>query len=276
MAVVGNIVVHAVISAADYELLETKSPDTLYFVTGSGGITLYKGDTPVGSSGGFSVLSANPIDTTGMVEGTLYLAPNGKMYYRSGSTLGVAFDLRNTADDTAQGNDKAVPSVTAMYSAIAAKIAAAMSGTYRSSVLAPVADITALKAVTGMHDKDICFVEAVNSIYSYDAESSAIADDSSVVAPTGGVGRWLKTSAGFAYSSTDFTWGQDGLELAVRMPANPTDGQLLAWDGTNGVLKWTPMVDAYTKAETNALLAGKASVSDISWNVITPSGAEEP
>ena len=235
----GNPVIHAVVSQANYNDIISKNDDTIYFVITSDGIKLYKGSTLINKDGGFKVLQSNPSDVTSMVEGVLYLAPNGKFYYKSGSTLAVAFDLVQETTKNVSSNASQVPSVTAMYAAIAAEIASAMSGTYRSNILSPVADVTALKAVTGMQDKDVIFVESLNSMFSYDAQSSATANDTTVVAPTSGGGRWLKTQGSFAYDSTDFQWGSNGLELKVKLPTGtPSDGQVLAWDATNSVLKW--------------------------------------
>lgn len=250
---VGNKVVHALISKAAFTELQSKDADTIYFVGDANGLELYKGGTKVG--GGFAVLGSNPSDTTGMQEGVLYLAPNGKMYYKSGSSLVTAFDLVQSTTSDGASNATEVPSVAAMYSAISAAISAAMAGTYRSSVLAPAADVTALKAVTGMEDKDIIFVESLNALFSYDEQSSATANDTTVVSPASGTGCWLKTQAGFAYDSSDFTWGSNGLELSSTVAAAvaavagkldaPTvagsDGQYLQWDATAGKAKWATL-----------------------------------
>lgn len=221
----GSAVKHAVISATDFGNLSEKDENTIYFVGNSSCMNLYKGSTKIAGDKdtvsnvpGFAVLGSNPSNTTGMSEGTLYLAPNGKLYYKSGNTLAIAFDLVQSNELTESNNTMMVPSVSAMYSAIATKIAAAMTGTYRSSILTPVADVTALKAISTKQDKDVVFVESLNALFSYDAQSSATADDASVVQPTSGGGRWLKTQAGFTYSSTDFQWGFSGLELKNAVP----------------------------------------------------------
>lgn len=216
---IGNKVVHCLISRASYEALATKSNDTLYFVADSSQITLYKGETVVGS-GGFKVLAQEPSTASGMLEGTLYLAPSGKFYYNSGGTLATALDLVKSADlpaKNASGNDSKVATVAAIYAAIGNEISAAMSGTYRNHILEPVQDVTALKAVTGMQDKDVILVEDLNAIFSYDAQSEAADNSSStaadavptVVKPTSvttGAGRWIRTQSQLVYDSNDFTW----------------------------------------------------------------------
>ena len=251
----GNKVNHALVSASVFSSLE-KSSDTIYFVGDLTGLSLYKGGVRVG--GGFEVLSSEPANTTGMAAGVLYLAPSGKMYYNDGGTLATALELATSSEENAAGNSTKVATVAALYAAINAKIAAAMSGTYRSSILAPVADVAALKAIASMTDKDVVFVESVNALFSYDAQSSATADDSDVVAPTSGNGRWLKTQAGFAYSSTDFTWGSSGLELNYDITT------LLAGKSDTGhghaIADVTGLQDA---------LDAKAALSDVKWNVIT-------
>ena len=226
---IGNKVLHAVLSKEAYTNLATKSADTLYFVGDSTGIQLYKGEVPVG--GGFKTLSSIPSNTTGMAEGVLYLAPNGKMYYNAAGTLTVAMDLVKNADlpaNGATGNDGKIASIAAMYTAINNEITSAMAGTYRNSILAPVADVTALKAVTGMNDKDIIFVEGLNAIFAYDAQSNATDNTTTsseantspnVVQPTSvtgdNAGRWIRISTiSYSFNSTDFTWDEDsGLSL---------------------------------------------------------------
>lgn len=56
-----------------------------------------------------------------------------------------------------------------------------------------VADITALKAVSAANrsDKDVRFVESINTLYRFDSGSAASGDDNLVVTPTAGTGRWL-------------------------------------------------------------------------------------
>lgn len=281
---IGNKVLHTVLSKAAYTSLDQKNADTLYFVGDSTGIQLYKGSTPVG--GGFKVLSSEPENTTGMAEGVLYLAPSGSMYYNANGTLTKAMEFVKTAslpDKNAAGNDGKVASIAAIYTAINNEIAAYMSGTFHSHILAPVADITALKAVTGMQDKDVIFVESVNALFSYDAESTATDNSSStaadqvptVVAPTSGTGRWLRTQSQFKYNSSDFTWTEaNGLALSAtklasimgdvdtkisthnsandahstlfgnkldKPTAAGTDGQYLTWDNTASKPKWSTL-----------------------------------
>ena len=232
----GSKVIHAVLTQSAFSSLASKSSDTLYFVTNSSaGIKLYKGDIMVG--GGFQVLTAPPADTTGMAEGVLYLAvePGGdySMYYKDGNSVKRAMTLVHTsasgagssgganwipgiADaENATGNDNMVPSVAALYQAISTKIAEAMAGLPHNNILAPVANISALRAVTDMEDKDVIFVEDVNSIYSYDAQGTGTDDGRTVITPTGGTGRWFLTQAGFTYDSTDFKWTSNGLALQV-------------------------------------------------------------
>lgn len=63
---------------------------------------------------------------------------------------------------------------------------------------AAVADVAALKAVAAADrkDKDLRFVDSLEAIFYFDSASSATGDDTTVITPDAGTGRWLITSAG--------------------------------------------------------------------------------
>jgi len=71
-----------------------------------------------------------------------------------------------------------------------------ISSNLSSRLLAPVADIAALKTIdtTSMSDKILINVES-KGLYRFDSESSEEGDDDRIVAPTTGSGRWLKMNA---------------------------------------------------------------------------------
>lgn len=70
---------------------------------------------------------------------------------------------------------------------------AVLSGQYGAPVQA-IADLVAL-AGGSLDDKMLRLVEDTGSIYSYDAQSTAVADNIDVVTPSGGIGRWIKISS---------------------------------------------------------------------------------
>lgn len=57
------------------------------------------------------------------------------------------------------------------------------------------ASVSALKAVTGMSDNDLAIVESYG-LYRYDLASTDISDDTWVIAPDSGTGRWLCEAPG--------------------------------------------------------------------------------
>lgn len=61
---------------------------------------------------------------------------------------------------------------------------------------APVADITALKAIgsSDRADNDALWVDAENAFFVFDSASSTTGDDLTVVQPTSGTGRWFRSS----------------------------------------------------------------------------------
>lgn len=108
----------------------------------------------------------------------------------TGDTLGAGY----TVQTTLSSSSTAIPRADAVKAAIDA----VSSGT-GSALFTPVADLTALKAVNTTSavtypDKGLVLVEALG-LYRLDRDSSATADDNLVIAPTTGVGRWLKMSA---------------------------------------------------------------------------------
>lgn len=62
-----------------------------------------------------------------------------------------------------------------------------------NSILPPVSTIADLRAldVTAVQDKQLIFVEQVNSVYAYDAQSALADTGNTVIAPTTGTGRWI-------------------------------------------------------------------------------------
>lgn len=61
---------------------------------------------------------------------------------------------------------------------------------YGATALEQAADLTALKALTGMDNGEIRLLPSVG-LFHYDSASAATADDVTIVAPTSGTGRWL-------------------------------------------------------------------------------------
>lgn len=60
-----------------------------------------------------------------------------------------------------------------------------------------VADVAALKAITAAnrHDNDIRLVDSLNALFKFDSASSETGDDSTVITPDAGTGRWLITTS---------------------------------------------------------------------------------
>lgn len=53
------------------------------------------------------------------------------------------------------------------------------------------ATAAALKAVSGSAQNDICYVVALTAFFQYERYSTATGNDTTVIAPTDGIGRWL-------------------------------------------------------------------------------------
>lgn len=105
----------------------------------------------------------------------------------SGDALGAGY----TVDTTLSSLGTAIPTSQAVHTAIG-NATLGLSGETKPGV----ADITALKAInttsaSDYGDKVMIMVEN-SGLYRIDRDSSAAADDNFIVAPTTGVGRWIK------------------------------------------------------------------------------------
>ena len=105
----------------------------------------------------------------------------------TGDLLGDGYTVQ-----TVLSNDSgAIPRADAVFTALA-NIASTTGGELKPGV----ASVTALKAIDTTNAdnyKDTCMCLAENSgLYRLDRESVEVADDNFVVAPTTGVGRWIK------------------------------------------------------------------------------------
>ena len=85
------------------------------------------------------------------------------------------------------------------------------SAQYPAKAIEQVADLAALKAVSGMGDAEVRLVPALG-LFHYDSSSAATADDITIVDPTVGSGQWLLERG----NETDGTLVWD--------PANLVDG----------------------------------------------------
>ncbi len=108
----------------------------------------------------------------------------------TGDTLGDGYGVETVV---VGGSDK-IPRADAVKAAIDA-ISTGIGG----AIIAPVADLTALKAINTTNasnypDKSLINVESLG-LYRLDRESSATADDAGVVQPTTGVGRWIRLAS---------------------------------------------------------------------------------
>lgn len=73
-----------------------------------------------------------------------------------------------------------------------------------SSILPPVADKTALKALTGMTDKTLVLSEGTG-LYRFDEQSAEAESGDNIVAPNSGTGRWIRMSKVDVQQAIDIT-----------------------------------------------------------------------
>ncbi len=73
-----------------------------------------------------------------------------------------------------------------------------------TSLLPPVADKTALKAIVGMVDKSLCLAETIG-LYRFDINSAVAESGDNVIAPNSGSGRWIRVSKITVQAAIDIT-----------------------------------------------------------------------
>lgn len=108
----------------------------------------------------------------------------------SGDLLGAGYSVQSTLSNSST----AIPLSSAVSTAIS-NLSAGIAG----GLFAPVQNLTALKAIdttnaSAAPDKYMINVED-SGLFRLDRESSATANDNTVIQPTVGVGRWLKMSS---------------------------------------------------------------------------------
>ena len=243
----GNAVKLVSTTYAVFSSLETKSPDTLYFITDQH--QLYKGADLYGSnvSLGSEAPSAanNPIDGLYIQEsGTVGSAKNYKLFYNNGSEQ---IELGNIArpvisgaiadEASTEGYDSSVATVGQIVAYVKGKVATIEAGV-GAGLMAPVQTATQLAALTaqqGVRDKILCLVEDSGMLYRYDEQSEAqvVEGNANVIAPTSGLaGKWVGLLASsIAVSNDNFEWtttGQLQLKASIRTQlealGTPTEG----------------------------------------------------
>lgn len=216
---------------AQYEGLGTKKDDEFYYISDEG--ILFLGEVCYGRK--FSVVSEFP---TSGAAGVVYI---NQMTFEvriwsngAWSTVGLPkSDAVNASSTNAQ-----LATAKAVYDFVLgelAKIDAGAGGRLHPAVQ----DITALKSVSGMLDKDLILVEDAGALYRYDAQSVDEADDDKVV-KGGGDGRWIKmitaltmaggngvsisgTTIALNADTTVFEFGEDG---KLKLKSSALDGKM--------------------------------------------------
>lgn len=243
----GNAVKLISTTYAVFSALDTKSPDTLYFITDQH--QLYKGADLYGSNVSLGTAAPtaenNPIDGLYIQEsGTVGSAKNYKLFYNNGSEqieLGniarpvISGAIADQADT--EGYDSSVATVGQIVAYVKGKVATIEAGV-GSGLMAPVqtaSELAALTASDGVKDKILCLVEDSGMLYRYDEESTAsvVEGNANVIAPSSGLaGKWVGLLASsIAVSNDNFEWSTTGqlmLKASIRTQlealGTPTDG----------------------------------------------------
>jgi len=121
------------------------------------------------------------------------------------------------------------------------------------------ADITALKAITGMADGHVVYVKR-KGLYFYEDPDSTAEAQPWIVAPTSGTGRWFHS----AYSLLNASSGLGALDSSAKLPLPNTRGALVASSVVQLASSHSvgsSYVALYT-ATTGALVAGDVIVAD--------------
>lgn len=71
------------------------------------------------------------------------------------------------------------------------QIAAAISNAQSADSVAPVQNLTGLHNVTTLTDQRVIYIEDVNALYAYDAQSTEAVDGTTIINSHTGVGRWI-------------------------------------------------------------------------------------
>lgn len=164
---------------------------------------------------------------------------------------------------------------------------------------APVADLTALKAVASADraDNDALWVDAENAFFVFDSASSTTGDDLTVVEPTSGTGRWVRASrnpviaasASFRNQAETRYYEQSGsgtnyvgfkapdavtANKIFKLPdGDGSSNQVLKTDGS-GALGWATVATVEQTIDAAAGTSGVTLVTgDESVHVFTPSSA---
>ena len=187
-------------SRAAFDAISIKSADTLYFITsGAGANTMYRGSNLQGTS----VITVSD-SVASPIQGILYKnSTNGEVKYHDGSKWNVVFPAIVTALSSGSTD---IPTAGTVYSAISSlntvinNITSGVGGTIHT----PVQNLTDLAAIsnTELEDKLLCFVQDKGTLYRYDAQSTATADGSDIVAPSGWTGRWYSMFTALNISGT--------------------------------------------------------------------------
>lgn len=184
-----SIATFAKVTQAQYDALETKIEGRLYHITDTRCVMLdnvrYGADT---------LLVVSSFPETGLV-GKVYVHQTTlehKIY--SNATWVPVVNPKTTAID-ASSTDSQLPTAKAVYTLVLNQ----MSG-LNSTIMPPVQDVAAVKAITTMTDKTMILVEDKGNLYRYDSSSTDTGDDDGVIEPTSGVGRWIKMITAITYT----------------------------------------------------------------------------
>lgn len=130
---------------------------------------------------------------------------------------------------------------------------------------AGLADLAALKAVDDgdLTDKDVVFVESLNTLYRYDASSVTAGDDNMVVEPTSGTGRWLKVTQG---RTGDLVGTSDTQTLTNK---TLTDSTTTIQDESDNTKKFKFQASGVSAGQTRTL-----TVPDFDGTLATRAGTE--
>jgi hypothetical protein len=166
---------------------------------------------------------------------------SNKTVHQALSTLATNLSVSGTLVSI---NDASAASTTVLWSSNKVKSELdALGSEIATSILPPVANVTALKAIdtTGLADKVLIFSED-KGLYRFDEDSTATGDDDGVVDPTTGPGRWIKMSSTSAHNAVTIATGSTNyLSLtSSTQELNFSKYDLLSGSGTANQIAYFP------------------------------------
>ncbi len=176
------------------------------------------------------------------------------------STITGSSSFSNTHTVPDDGDDLSAASAITPWQSLADNTRYLQQLTESSGVklVRSAASLAALKALTGMADKELCWVEGLG-LFFYDSGSAVTADDSMVVQPDTGSGRWLHSAyeplntrlVRSLYDSTshDATWAGNAGEKVLNDVTLPTGIK------TTDTIQVTAWVEIYGEADPSVTTA---------------------